>query len=440
MKKICVIGVGYVGLVNGAGISDFGHKVICADIDKKKIENIKKGDLPIFEPGLKELIDRNVKSNRLLFSSDIGETIKKSDIVFIAVGTPEGDSGKADLSHVYDVALKIAKNLNNYKIICTKSTVPIGTGKEIKGIINNNKSNSIKFDYVSNPEFLREGSAVKDFLWPDRVVIGCDSNKVFKSMIEVYQPLFRNKKPIIQTEISTAEMVKYASNAFLALKISYINEIANLSEVLGCDVKMVADLIGQDGRISPKFLHPGPGYGGSCFPKDTKALVNLAKQANVPIKTITAAIDANIYQKKRMFMKLKTLLKEKIKGKTISILGLSFKPNTSDIRESSAIDIISSILKAGGHVRAFDPIANNSMKKIFPNIEYFSNWEKTVSNSDCAVIMTEWNEFRSLDLMELKDRLKTPILFDTRNIFDQRKLLELGFSFDTVGRKKNIDY
>ena len=440
MKKIGIIGLGYVGLVSGAGISDFGHKVICADIDEKKIKNIKNGNIPIFEPGLKELIDRNVKSKRLLFSSNISETIKKSDIVFIAVGTPEGDSGNADLTHVYDVALKIAQNLNSYKIVCTKSTVPVGTGKEIKEIINKNKSNSIDFDYVSNPEFLREGSAVKDFLWPDRVVIGCESNKVFKSMIEVYQPLFRNKKPIIQTEISTAEMVKYASNAFLALKISYINEIANLSEILGCDVKMVAHLIGQDGRISPKFLHPGPGYGGSCFPKDTKALVSLAKQANVPIKTITAAIDANIYQKERMFLKLKALLKENVKGKTIAILGLSFKPNTSDIRESSAIDMISSILKAGGDVRAFDPIANNSMKKIFPNIKYFSNWEKTVSNSDCAVIMTEWNEFRSLDLIELRDKLKTPVLFDTRNIFDQRKLLNLGFSFDGVGRKKNINY
>jgi len=440
MKKIGIIGLGYVGLVSGAGISDFGHKVICADIDKKKIENIKKGNIPFFEPGLKELIDRNVKSNRLLFSTDISNTIKKSDIIFIAVGTPEGDLGQADLSHVFDVALKIAKKMNNYKIICTKSTVPVGTGNKIKEIINKNKSNSVEFDYVSNPEFLREGSAVKDFLWPDRVVIGCESNRVFDIMIEVYQPLFRNKKPIMQTEISTAEMVKYASNAFLALKISYINEIANLSETLGCDVKMVANLIGQDGRISPKFLHPGPGYGGSCFPKDTKALVDLAKQAGVPIKTITAAIEANKYQKERMFIKLKKLLKENVKGKTISILGLSFKPNTSDIRESSSIDIISRILKAGGHIRAFDPVANNSMKKIFPNIEYFSNWEKTVENSDCVVIMTEWNEFRSLDLIELRDRLKTPVLFDTRNIFDQSKLLELGFSFDTVGRNKNINY
>ena len=440
MKKIGVIGAGYVGLVSGAGISDIGHKVICADINKEKIENIKKGKMPIYEPGLKELVDRNVKSNRLLFTNQINETIIKSDIIFIAVGTPEGIAGEADLTHVFEVALKIAKNLNNYKIICTKSTVPVGTGQKIKEIINDNKLESVDFDYVSNPEFLREGSAVKDFLWPDRIIIGCDSDKVFKSMFEVYQPLFRNKKPIVKTEISTAEMVKYASNAFLALKISYINEIANLSEVLGCDVKVVADLIGQDGRISPKFLHPGPGYGGSCFPKDTKALVKLAKNAEVPFKTISAAIDANIYQKERMFLKLKALLKGKVRGKTITILGLSFKPNTSDIRESSSIDIISNILRAGGNVRAFDPIANNSMKKIFPNIKYFSNWEKAVSNSDCVVIMTEWNEFRSLDLFVLKDKLKTPILLDTRNIFDQRKLLKLGFSFDTVGRKKNINY
>ena len=440
MKKIGIIGVGYVGLVSGAGISDFGHKVVCADIDGKKIESLKKGQIPIYEPGLKELVDRNVKSNRLLFSSEIDETIKDSDIIFIAVGTPEGSSGEVDLSHVFDVAVEIAKNLDKYKIVCTKSTVPVGTGKKIKEIINSNKLDAVDFDYVSNPEFLREGSAVKDFLWPDRVVIGCESDVAFKSMIEVYQPLFRNKKPIIQTDISTAEMVKYASNAFLALKISYINEVANLSEVLGCDIKVVADLIGQDGRISPKFLHPGPGYGGSCFPKDTKALVKLAKKANLHIKTITAAIEANVYQKERMFFKLEGLLKGNVKGKTIAILGLSFKPNTSDIRESSSIDIISNILKAGGTVKAFDPIANRSMKKIFPNIKYFSNWQKAVNNSDCVVIMTEWNEFRSLDLIDLKKRLKTPLLLDTRNIYDPQKLLELGFSFDTVGRKKNINY
>ncbi|MBJ12474.1 MAG: UDP-glucose 6-dehydrogenase [Candidatus Marinimicrobia bacterium] len=440
MKKIGIIGTGYVGLVSGAGISDFGHKVICADIDKEKIKEIKKGNILIFEPGLKEIIDRNVKSQRLSFSSNIENTIKESDILFIAVGTPESASGKADLTYVENAALKIAQNLNSYKIICTKSTVPVGTGKKIKEIINKNKPSAVLFDYVSNPEFLREGSAVKDFLWPDRVLIGCENNKTYESMLDVYRPLFRNKKPIIKTDIATAEMVKYASNAFLALKISYINEIANLSEALGCDIKKVADLMGQDGRISPKFLHPGPGYGGSCFPKDTKALSNLAKQENIPLETVNAAIKANIYQKKRMFSKLKALLKNRVKGKTIAILGLSFKPNTSDIRESSAIEIIKSILKDGGIVKAFDPISNNGMKLIFPDIKYFSDWEKTVDNADCVVIMTEWNEFRSLDLKELKNRLKKPIIFDTRNIFDQNKLLELGFSFDTVGRKKIINY
>lgn len=435
MKNITVIGTGYVGLVSGAGLSDFGNQVVCADIDESKIRLLKTGKIPIFEPGLKEVVERNVKSGRLSFTTDVAKAIRDSEVIFIGVGTPEGENGEADLSAIFSVAEMIGKNLNDYKLICTKSTVPIGTGQKIISIIKKSKNNDIDFDYVSNPEFLREGAAVQDFIRPNRVVLGVTSDKALKIMHDVYRPLYINETPIVHTNIATAEMIKYASNAFLALKISYINEIANLCEAVDADVHIVAKAMGNDGRISPKFLHPGPGFGGSCFPKDTKALVSLSEKLNEPINTVAAAIATNDRQKKRMTEKLFNLLENDMKGKTIAVLGLSFKQMTDDVRESAAIEMIQSILDSDGIAKAYDPVATDNMKKHFPNIEYSTSWQAAVKDADAVAIMTEWHEFRGLDLSELKSLMKSPIVLDTRNILSVKDLTELGFVFDNVGRK-----
>ena len=435
MKKITVIGTGYVGLVSGAGISDFGHRVTCADIIESKIKLLKNGEIPIYEPGLHELVDRNVNAGRLSFTTKVDEAIQQADVIFIAVGTPQSDNGEANISAVESVARSIGKNLNSYKVICTKSTVPVGTGNIICELIRENMVDGGEFDYVSNPEFLREGSAVKDFLWPDRVVIGASSTKAFNIMKDVYSPLYINEKPILHTNVATAEMIKYAANAFLALKISYINEVANLCEAVGADVHLVAKGMGQDGRISPKFLHPGPGFGGSCFPKDTQAFATLSRKKGVPMNTIDAAITTNNIQKTRMVEKLKNLIGGDFSGKTIGILGLAFKPNTDDVRESSSIEMIQSILDGGGKVKAYDPIANKSMQNIFPDLNYVHSWEETCDGVDAMVIMTEWNEFRGMDLKKLKKVMKTPLVLDTRNILSMDKLSEYGFQFDNVGRK-----
>jgi len=435
VKKITVIGTGYVGLVSGAGISDFGHHVICADIIESKIKLLKNGEIPIYEPGLYELVDRNVNAGRLSFTTQVDEAIQQADVIFIAVGTPQSDNGEANISAIESVARSIGKNLNNYKVICTKSTVPIGTGDIICELIRENMVDGGEFDYVSNPEFLREGSAVKDFLWPDRVVIGASNIKAFNIMKEVYRPLYVNEKPILHTNVATAEMIKYAANAFLALKISYINEVANLCEAVGADVHLVAKGMGQDGRISPKFLHPGPGFGGSCFPKDTQAFASLSREKGVPMNTIDAAITTNNIQKTRMVEKLNNLIGGDFSGKTIGVLGLAFKPSTDDVRESSSIEMIQSILDGGGKVKAYDPIANKSMQNIFPDLNYLHSWEETCDGVDAMVIMTDWNEFRGMNLKKLKKVMKTPLVLDTRNILSMDKLSEYGFQFDNVGRK-----
>ena len=437
MNKITIIGTGYVGLVSGAGLSDFGNEVTCVDISEQKIEMLNNGFIPIHEPGLDDLIKRNVKSGRLKFSSKIDKAIQNSDVIFIAVGTPENPDGDANLDAIKSVAKTISENIKNYVVICTKSTVPVGSGDLIISIVKKNIKSNINFDYVSNPEFLREGSAVKDFLWPDRVVIGATSDKAFSVMKEVYGPLYINDKPILHTNIQTAEMIKYAANAYLAVKISYINEVANLCEEVGADVHLVAKGMGQDGRISSKFLHPGPGYGGSCFPKDTKAFSLLSKKNGLSLKIVDAAIKVNEKQKIRMFNKLNKLFSFNLKNKKIAILGLSFKPNTDDIRESSSIEMINLILKNDGEVHAYDPISNNKMSKLFPNITYHRSWEKACQMADGAVIMTEWNEFRGMDLILLKKILKNPIVLDTRNILSIQKLNNLGFIFDNVGRIQN---
>ena len=433
MRHIAIIGTGYVGLVSGSGISDFGHKVICADISEEKIKVLQTGKMPIYEPGLNELVDRNIKAERLSFSTDVGKTIRDSEVIFISVSTPQSENGEADISAVKAVAKIIGKNLNERKVICTKSTVPIGTGKIVSEIINENKSTETDFEYVSNPEFLREGSAVKDFLWPDRVVIGAESEWAFEIMKDVYRPLYINETPIVHTTVETAELIKYASNAFLSLKISYINEISALCEKVGADVHVVAKAMGSDGRISPKFLHPGPGFGGSCFPKDTSALVSMAQNKNVPMRTIQAAIETNAHQKKRMVKKLQALTGD-FSGLTIGILGLAFKSKTDDVRESASLEMVGSLLKAGAQVKAYDPEANTSFAEFYPQITYCKTWEEAVKDTDAVAVMTEWNEFRTMDAKTLKSLMKSPIILDTRNILSRKELQKNGFSFDNVGR------
>jgi len=434
MRKITIIGTGYVGLVSGAGISDFGHSVTCVDISSDIIELLNQGKTQIYEPSLDELVQKNVKAGRLKFSTDIVRAIQHSEIIFIAVGTPQSNDGSADLSSVESVVKIIGQHINSYKIICTKSTVPVGTGDWIINLINKGNKNNIEFDYVSNPEFLREGSAVKDFLWPDRVVIGTKSNSAFSAMRDVYGPLYINQKPIIHTSVTTAEMIKYAANSFLALKISYINEVANLCDELGADIHQVVEAMGKDGRISPKFLHPGPGFGGSCFPKDIKAFAKLSRQSGLYMNTIEAVIKANEFQKKRMVEKMRALVGGNFQGKFITILGLAFKPNTDDVRESPAINLIKSINNEGGYIRAYDPISNNSMKKLHPEVEYFSNWQDACKNSNGVVVMTEWNEFRSINLELLSSLLESPVILDARNIFNVEKLKEYNFKYENFGR------
>ena len=432
MKKITIIGTGYVGMVSGAGISDFGHQVTCVDILKEKISYLNRGKIPFYEPELKDLIKRNVQSGRLSFSNEIGRMIKNSEIIFIAVGTPEAEDGSADLTAIYSVADTIANNLNGYKVICMKSTVPIGTGQKIAELIRFKTDQT--FDYCSNPEFLREGSAVSDFLRPDRIVLGTSSNKAIEMMKDVYRPLYINETPMLYTTIESAEMIKYASNSFLALKISYINEIANLCEAVNADVHTIARAMGIDGRISPKFLHAGPGFGGSCFPKDIKALVSLAKMKNIPMRTIEGAIKANEFQKKRMIDKFRFLLGGNFIGKHIAILGLTFKPETDDVRESPAITMTEAILKEGGKVSAYDPEGSSNFSKLFPDITYKKSWEKAVSKSDGMVILTEWNEFRGLEADKIKKLMNAPVVLDTRNILNMHEFQNAGIIFDNVGR------
>tara|TARA_B100000073_G_scaffold253827_1_gene213839 strand:+ start:6724 stop:8037 length:1314 start_codon:yes stop_codon:yes gene_type:complete len=436
MKNITIIGAGYVGLVTGSGLSEFGNRVVCADIDKNKILDLNSGKIPIYEPGLDEIVNRNVNSERLSFSYDIPASIKNSEVIIIAVGTPQTEKGDANMFYVDSVVDTIVQNLDGYKIICTKSTVPIGTGNKIINILKKSFSEGIDFDYVSNPEFLREGSALKDFLWPDRIVVGTTSKKAYGIMCDIYRPLYINRNPIKHTNIETAEMIKYASNSFLALKISYINEIANLCESVGADIHDVASAMGQDGRISDKFLHPGPGFGGSCFPKDLESLNAISKEKNIKMETLNAAINANKNQKEIMAIKLENLIEGGIENKKIAVLGLSFKANTDDVRESSSIDIINFILKKGGIVRAYDPIANHSMSKFFREISYFDDVYDAINGSDGLVVMTEWNEFRALDLPRIKKIMNNAYILDTRNIISMLELSRLGFVYDNVGRVK----
>jgi len=445
--KIAIIGTGYVGLVTGTCLSDFGLDVVCVDKDNKKIECLNSGKVPIYEPNLEALIQKNVSAGRLTFTTDLEKAVKDSKVIFIAVGTPPNNDGSTNLKQIETVAQQIAASLNEYKVIVNKSTVPIGTATKIKEIINKNviaRSEATRqsqptlrpldFDIVSNPEFLREGSAVYDFTHPDKIVIGTTSPKALKIMQEIYRPLYLIDTPFVITNPETAELIKYACNAFLATKITFINEIANLCDKIGADVHQIAKAMGLDGRISPKFLHPGPGYGGSCFPKDTEALYHFATTCGYDFKLLKGVISANKRQRELMVEKIKHHLGD-LKGKTIGILGLAFKQNTDDIRKSPSIDIIKLLLKEGANIRCFDPLAMENTRKILPDLTYCQDEYETAESSDALVIATEWNQFRNLDLLKIKKLLKSPILLDLRNLNEPENMKKLGFIYEGVGRK-----
>jgi UDPglucose 6-dehydrogenase len=442
MAKICVIGTGYVGLVSGACLADFGNTVVCADVDQHKIEMLNAGKIPIFEPGLDAVVHRNVKESRLSFTTDTETAIKKSEVVFIAVGTPPADDGSADLRYVLEAAETIARAMASYIVIVDKSTVPVGTArlvhKHIQDTLYKYKKN-VPFDVVSNPEFLREGSAVQDFMHPDRVVLGTESERALNLMKEVYRALYLNETPFIETNLETAEMIKYAANAFLAVKITFINEIANLCEKVGANVLDVARAMGKDGRISPKFLHPGPGYGGSCFPKDTKALADIGKKYGSPLSLVEATIISNEKQKEKMVEKIEFAVGN-LAGTTIAILGLAFKPNTDDMRESPALKIIEGLVKKGAKCKVFDPAAMQEarwrLKDYNNSIEYCTNEYETMICSDALVLLTEWNQFRDMDLKKIKSLLKKPILIDLRNIYRRNSVESSGFTYYAVGQEK----
>ena len=437
--NITMLGTGYVGLVSGTCFSEFGFDVCCVDKDKDKINNLKNDIIPIYEPGLQNLVKKNKNSGRLSFSNDIDQNIKKADIVFIAVGTPSrrGD-GHADLTYVYEAAEKIAKNLDGYTVIVNKSTVPVGTGAEVKNIIKKINPDAL-FDVVSNPEFLREGNAIEDFMRPDRVVVGIETEKAKQLMSILYKPLYLIETPILFTDLNTAELIKYSANAFLAVKISYINQMSDLCEKVGADVHDVAKGIGLDKRIGSKFLHPGPGYGGSCFPKDTLALVQTAKEYDSNLSLVETVVQYNKQRKSDMADKIIEAFNNNCQNKKISILGLSFKPETDDMRDSPSLDIIPILKEKGFDISVFDPVAMDEAKKLLKNIEFSNNIEECLQDSDGLVILTEWNEFRGLSATRLKKVMKGNILIDLRNSLNPDSFKKSGFNLIQLGRTKKTN-
>ena len=437
--NITMLGTGYVGLVSGTCFSEFGFDVCCVDKDKDKINNLKNDIIPIYEPGLQNLVKKNKNTGRLSFSNDIDLNIKKADIVFIAVGTPSrrGD-GHADLTYVYEAAEKIAKNLDGYTVIVNKSTVPVGTGAEVKNIIKKINPKAL-FDVVSNPEFLREGNAIEDFMRPDRVVVGIETKKAKQLMSIIYKPLYLIETPILFTDLNTAELIKYSANAFLAVKISYINQMSDLCEKVGADVHDVAKGIGFDKRIGSKFLHPGPGYGGSCFPKDTLALVQTAKEYDSNLSLVETVVQYNKQRKSDMADKIIEAFNNNCQNKKISILGLSFKPETDDMRDSPSLDIIPILKEKGFVISVFDPVAMDEAKKLLKNIEFSNNIEECLQESDGLVILTEWNEFRGLSATRLKKVMKGNILIDLRNSLNPDSFKKSGFNLIQLGRIKKTN-
>jgi UDPglucose 6-dehydrogenase len=432
--KIAMIGAGYVGLVSGACFSEFGHHVTCIDQDELKIGRLRRNEIPIYEPGLDTLVARNVAAGRLRFEKDLSAAVADSDLVFIAVGTPSrrGD-GHADLTYVRDAAKQIAAAMDGYTVVVTKSTVPVGTGREVAEIIRATNPKA-DFDVVSNPEFLREGSAIDDFMRPNRVVIGVESERGRERMRELYRPLFLIETPILFTGLETAELIKYAANGFLAMKISFINQVADLCEKVGADVHDVARGIGLDGRIGQKFLHPGPGYGGSCFPKDTRALVEIARQAQAPISLIEATADFNEARKLQMAERVVAALGGSARGKIVALLGLTFKPNTDDMREAPSLAIAPALIKAGATIRAHDPEGMAEAKKLMPDLSYCADPYEAMTGADAVVFLTEWNSYRALDLQRMKSILKQPVVVDLRNIYRPSEMRAGGFRYSSIGR------
>ncbi len=431
--RVAMVGTGYVGLVSGACFADFGHTVTCLDKDAGKIAQLQAGEMPIFEPGLDVLVARNVAERRLFFTSTPGEAVAQADAVFIAVGTPSrrGD-GHADLSYVHEAAEEIARQMNGFTVVVTKSTVPVGTGDEIEAIIRRVRPDA-EFAVVSNPEFLREGAAINDFKRPDRVVVGTSDERAKQVMRDLYRPLNLNETPILFTERRTSELIKYAANAFLAMKITYINEIADLCEKVGADVQQVARGIGLDNRIGSKFLHAGPGYGGSCFPKDTLALVRTAQEAGAPVTLIEATVKANDAHKKSMAAKVAVAMGGDLAGRTVGLLGLTFKPNTDDMRDAPSLDIVPALLAMGAKVQAFDPVPDEA-RKMLKGVDFKPGPYEAVEGADVVVIITEWDQFRALDLERMKGLMKQPVVVDLRNIYKPEEMSRHGFRYSSVGR------
>ncbi len=432
--RVTMIGAGYVGLVSGACFADFGHTVTCVDKDPGKIERLEQGVMPIFEPGLAELVASNVEEGRLSFSLDARDAIRQADAVFIAVGTPSrrGD-GHADLSYVYAAAKEIAEHMDGFTVVVTKSTVPVGTGDEVEEIIRKTNPNA-KFAVVSNPEFLREGAAISDFKRPDRVVVGTDNEEARERMRELYRPLFINETPIMFTERRTSELIKYAANAFLAVKITFINEMADLCEKVGANVQDVSKGIGLDNRIGKKFLHAGPGYGGSCFPKDTLALTKTANDAGSPVRIVDTVVQVNDARKKAMAHRVIKACGGDVKGKTIGVLGLAFKPNTDDMRDAPSLDIIPALQAAGARVKAFDPESMHEAGKMLSDVDFCDGPYHAVDGADAMVLITEWDQFRAIDFDRVKKLLKSPTVVDLRNVYQPSDMARRGFNYVSIGR------
>jgi UDPglucose 6-dehydrogenase len=432
--RVAMIGTGYVGLVSGACFSEFGHTVVCVDPDTAKIDRLKNGEMPIYEPNLEKVVAENVRSGRLSFTTDHRGAVPDADAVFIAVGTPSrrGD-GYADLSYVYNAARDIADHLKGYTVVITKSTVPVGTSREVERVIRE-RCPDADVDVASNPEFLREGSAIEDFKRPDRVVVGTESKRAEAVMKELYRPLYLNETPILFTTRESSELIKYAANAFLAMKITFINEMADLCEKVGADVKHISRGIGLDGRIGPKFLHAGPGYGGSCFPKDTLALTRTAEEASSPVRLIEEVVQINEARKRQMAQRIVHTMGGELRGRTIAILGLTFKPMTDDMREAPSLQIIPALQAKGARIRAFDPEGMREAERLLEDVAYCANAYEAAEGADAAVILTEWNEFRALDFARLRSSMARPLLFDFRNIYHPHEMADAGIDYHCLGR------
>ena len=430
---ISVIGTGYVGLVTGACFAEFGVDVTCVDVDSEKVERLNRGEIPIYEPGLDKIVEKNTDAGRLHFTTDIKSAVESALVVFLAVGTPPQADGSPDMSFYRQAAKEVAEAMNGYKVLVTKSTVPVGTGKWLKQFVSENLKTDTEFGIASNPEFLREGAAIQDFMRPDRVVIGSNDERAIDVMKDLYRPLYLIETPVVITSLEAAELIKYAANAFLATKITFINEIANLCDAIGCDVHDVARGMGMDNRIGRKFLHPGPGYGGSCFPKDTRALTTVADSYGIETRIVDAVVEANERQREAMIPKIEKLLGG-MDGKQIGVLGLSFKPETDDMRESPAIDIIKSLVERGAQVKAFDPVAIEEARHCLPEIEYADDEYDAIKDADILVIITEWNQFRALDMEKVKSLLRSPKIADLRNIYEPADMKDMGFEYVGVGR------